>query len=119
MRRTRSVSGDGVPSSASSCPSALGGILTGAVLAIARALGETAPLLLCDSIFGNQTSLNVFGTAVPNIPDRHLLTTPSRDSPLDKARAWGAALVLIVMILVGNLAARGVLGRQRRKMLAR
>ena len=49
-------------------PSALGGILTGAVLAIARAFGETAPLLLCDSIFGNQTSLNVFGTAVPNIP---------------------------------------------------
>ncbi len=99
-------------------PSALGGILTGAVLAIARALGETAPLLLCDSIFGNQTSLNVFGTAVPNIPI-DIFHYSESGFPLDKARAWGAALVLIVMILVGNLAARGVLGRQRRKMLAR
>jgi phosphate transport system permease protein len=49
-------------------PSALGGILTGMVLAIARAAGETAPLILCDSIFNNSTSVNVFGTSIPNIP---------------------------------------------------
>lgn len=99
-------------------PSALGGILTGAVLAVARAFGETAPLILCDSIFGNGTSLNVFGTAVPNIPI-DIFHYSESGFPDDKARAWGAALVLIALILVGNLAARGILGRQRRRMLAR
>ena len=99
-------------------PSALGGILTGAVLAIARAFGETAPLILCDSIFGNGTSLNVFGAAVPNIPI-DIYRYSESGFPNDKARAWGAALVLIVMILVGNLAARVILARQRRRMLAR
>jgi len=99
-------------------PSALGGILTGAVLAIARAFGETAPLILCDSIFGNGTSLNVFGTAVPNIPI-DIYHYSESGFPNDKARAWGAALVLIVMILAGNLAARVILARQRRRMLVR
>lgn len=99
-------------------PSALGGILTGAVLAIARAFGETAPLILCDSIFGNGTSLNVFGTAVPNIPI-DIYHYSESGFPDDKARAWGAALVLIALILIGNLTARVILGRQRRKMLAR
>jgi ABC-type phosphate transport system permease subunit len=36
--------------------------------------------------------------------------------PSDHARAWGAALVLIVFILVGNLGARAMLARQRRKV---
>ena len=49
-------------------PSSLGGILTGVVLAVARAAGETAPMLLLCSIFGNSTTVNVFGTALPNIP---------------------------------------------------
>lgn len=99
-------------------PSALGGILTGAVLAIARAFGETAPLILSDSIFGNGTTLNVFGTAVPNIPV-DIFHYSESGFPDDKARAWGAALVLIVLILVGNLAARTILARQRRKMPSR
>lgn len=99
-------------------PTALGGILTGAILAIARAFGETAPLLLCDSVFGNGTSLNVFGTAIPNIPI-DIYRYSESGFPTDHARAWGAALVLIVLILVGNLSARAMLARQRRRMIAR
>ncbi|MGA2470098.1 MAG: phosphate ABC transporter permease PstA [Solirubrobacteraceae bacterium] len=95
-------------------PAALGGILTGTVLAIARAAGETAPLLLTCSLFNsNATTINVFGAAVPNIP---MLIFTDYDSPypIDHARAWGAALVLMAFILVGNLTARATLARQRR-----
>ncbi len=94
-------------------PGALGGILTGTVLAIARAAGETAPLLLTCSIFSTGTSVNVFGTAIPNIPV-DIFTLSESSFPADRARAWGAALVLIAFILVGNLTARAMLARQRR-----
>ncbi len=49
-------------------PTALGGIVTGTILAIARAAGETAPLLLVDGIFTNRVELNLFGHGVPNLP---------------------------------------------------
>jgi phosphate transport system permease protein len=99
-------------------PSALGGILTGMVLAIARAAGETAPALLLSSIFSGSTTVNVFGAAMPNIPV--LIFQDSESSfPADHARAWGAALVLIALILIGNLTARAMLARQRRRIVSR
>ena len=99
-------------------PSALGGTLTGVVLAVARAAGETAPVLLLCSIFNNSTSIDVFGTALPNIPVM-IFTDSETGLPADQARAWGAALVLVAFILVGNLAARTMLARQRRRILSR
>jgi phosphate transport system permease protein len=96
-------------------PGALGGILTGTVLAVARAAGETAPVLLLSSIYGNSTTIDVFGTALPNIP-MVIFNDSESGLPSDHARAWGAALVLIVFILVGNLGARAMLARQRRKV---
>jgi phosphate transport system permease protein len=96
-------------------PSTLGGVLTGVVLAVARAAGETAPVLLLSSIYANGTTVNVFGVAVPNIP-MEIFTLSQSGVPSDHARAWGAALVLIFFILVGNLSARAMLARQRRKL---
>jgi phosphate transport system permease protein len=96
-------------------PSAMGGIATGAILAIARAAGETAPVLLCNSIFNpNSTSLNIFH-GVPTVP---MLIYTSVDLPIPQAvaRAWGAALVLVVVILCANVAARVILARSRAKM---
>ena len=96
-------------------PGALGGILTGTVLAVARAAGETAPMLLLNALFNNSTTIDVFGTGVPNIP--YIIFQDSESSfPADHARAWGAALVLIAFILVGNLTARAMLARRRRLM---
>jgi phosphate transport system permease protein len=91
-------------------PSALGGILTGAVLAIARAAGETAPLILTSSIFANKVTANVFGQALPNIPVSIFSLSESPD-PADHARAWGAALVLMAFILVAITAARALHAR--------
>jgi phosphate transport system permease protein len=96
-------------------PSALGGIATGAILAIARAAGETAPVLICNSIYDpNNTSLNIFH-GVPTIP---MLIYTSVDLPLPDAvaRAWTAALVLVVVILCANIGARVMLARTRAKM---
>jgi phosphate transport system permease protein len=96
-------------------PVATGGIVTGAILAIARAAGETAPLLICDSLFNpTSTSFNLFH-GVPSIP---MLIYTSYDLPLADAvtRAWGAALVLMIFILLANILARVVLARSRAKM---
>ncbi len=49
-------------------PSAASGILTGTILAVARAAGETAPVLVVDATFSNKTTIDMFGHAVPNLP---------------------------------------------------
>jgi phosphate transport system permease protein len=97
-------------------PSAIGGITTGAILAVARAAGETAPLLICNSIFlPNNTQLDIFGHGVPNVP-MLILTTSDLAQPQAFPRAWGAAFVLLVIILLANVGARLLLARSRAKM---
>lgn len=97
-------------------PTAMGGIATGAILSLARAAGETAPLLFCDGIFSpTSTQLNLFGHGVPNIPIL-ILTTSDLAIPQAFARAWGAAFVLLLGILLANIATRILLSRSRTKM---
>jgi phosphate transport system permease protein len=97
-------------------PAALPGIVTGAILATARAAGETAPLLLCSGVFNPaQTTINVFGLGMPNIP-LLILQSSEQASQASVARAWGAALVLLGAILVANIGARILLGRWRRRI---
>jgi phosphate transport system permease protein len=96
-------------------PAAVGGILTGAILATARAAGETAPLLICDSLFNpDQTSLNLFH----GVPSVSMFIYTSYDLPIPEAivRAWGAAFVLMVLILIANIGARVLLARSRGKI---
>jgi phosphate transport system permease protein len=97
-------------------PAAFGGILTGAILATARAAGETAPLLICDSIGFNQytTQFNLFH----GVPSVSMFIYQSYDLPLAQAvtRAWGAAFVLMMLILIANVLARLILARSRGKM---
>jgi phosphate transport system permease protein len=93
-------------------PAARGGILTATVLAVARAAGETAPLLFACSLFSNQVSTNPFGQlALPNIPVYIFQSSESADR-FGFARAWGAAFVLLSFILLANVGARA-LGRGR------
>jgi len=95
-------------------PSALGGILTGTVLAIARAIGETAPLLFTTSIFANSISTDPTH-AMPNMPVQIFIWSES-PTPEDHARAWATALILLLFVLVTSLLARAALGRWRKKM---
>jgi phosphate transport system permease protein len=96
-------------------PAAVGGILTGAILATARAAGETAPLLICNSLFNpDATGLNLFH----GVPSVSMFIYTSFDLPIPEAvaRAWGAAFVLMVLILIANIGARLLLARSRGKM---
>jgi len=95
-------------------PSALGGIVTGTVLAVARAVGETAPLLFVTSIYANTVQWDP-RHALPNMPVQIFIWSESED-PADHQRAWATALVLIVIVLVTSIAARVALSRQRRNM---
>jgi phosphate transport system permease protein len=95
-------------------PTTLGGILTGAVLAVARAAGETAPLLFTCSIFNQAVSTNVT-QAIPNIPVLIFTYSEQPDKTLHE-QAWGAALVLMLFVLVSSLLAKALLARSRRKL---
>jgi len=94
-------------------PSVLGGVLTGTVLAVARAAGETAPLLFVSAIFPAGFTFNPFSGAIPNIPVE-IFTLSELDDPHSFSEAWGLALVLLTFILVANIAARALLARSRR-----
>ncbi len=95
-------------------PQTIGGIVTGAVLAVARVAGETAPLLFTSSIVGTQTSWSPFH-ALQSVPVAIFELSESPD-PQDHARAWAAALVLLVFILFASLAARWLATRSRRRI---
>ena len=96
-------------------PSAVGGIATATVLAVARAAGETAPLLFTSSVFDPGTfSFNPF-EALPNVPVR-IFTLSEDPNPNAVAEAWGLSLVLVAMILVASLGARALLARSKRKL---
>lgn len=96
-------------------PSALGGILTSTVLAVARAAGETAPLLLVSSVFDGKEVLFNMGEAMPNVPVR-IFQLSEEANPEGFAQAWGMSLVLVSFILFASLGARAMHARSRRKM---
>jgi len=92
-------------------PAAAPGVITGALLAIARAAGETAPLLFTG--FGNR-----FWNVDPTQPMSALPLIVFHDAltpyPALQEQAWGAALVLVAAMLVINLASRWAVRRQLR-----
>ena len=95
-------------------PTAFGGILTGTTLAIARAAGETAPLLFTSSIVANYVQTDP-RNALASIPVTIFTYSESPDPALHR-QAWAAAFVLIAFVLVTSLTARALLDRSRRKL---
>jgi phosphate transport system permease protein len=97
-------------------PTALSGIVTSTVLAVARAAGETAPLILVTpSSVGSSFSFNVF-EALPSIPVT-IFTLSEEANPEGFTRAWGASLLLLSAILFASLGARALLARSRARMV--
>ncbi|HET8561674.1 MAG TPA: phosphate ABC transporter permease PstA [Marmoricola sp.] len=88
-------------------PTALGGIITGVTLAVARVIGETAPLLIiCGST--DSTNFDIFGGQMASLPVfiYSSYTQPGVDPGILQGMAWGAAFVLIVIVMALNLLAR-------------
>ena len=97
-------------------PQAIGGIVTGTVLAVARIAGETAPLLFTSSLVSTKTSWNP-GHALQTIPVAIFELSESSD-PADHARAWAIGLVLLLFILFSSLTARWLASRSRNRISA-
>jgi len=90
-------------------PAAIGGIVSGALLAVARAAGETAPLLFT-ILTVTTANPNVFSGPNTAIPAQIFANATSSFTGA-QARAWGAALTLIVIAFVLMIAARFVTAR--------
>jgi phosphate transport system permease protein len=90
-------------------PAALPGIVSGSMLAVARAAGETAPLLFT---IGTASKLNTklfhgTNTALP----REIWTNAQQPFAASQDRAWGAALTLIALVFLCTMIARAVSAR--------
>ncbi len=91
-------------------PTSMSGLVTGSLLAIARGMGETAPLL-----FTAFYTMNVTGNpnAIMNSLPVQIFNDITSPEPAIQARAWGAALTLVAIVLILNLVARAVSRRSR------
>ncbi|MGK2880039.1 MAG: phosphate ABC transporter permease PstA [Mycobacterium sp.] len=89
-------------------PTALSGIVTGIMLALARIMGETAPLLI---LVGYAANLNFnpfdgFMGSLPGMMYEQRVAGAGPPDALTTERLWGAALTLILLIAILNVAAR-------------
>ena len=87
------------------CRSARNGLVTGVLLAVARASGETAPLLFT-ALFANRWPVDFFSGPTANIPV--LITEYATNSPFEAMHraGWGAALVITLLVFAVNLTTR-------------
>jgi phosphate transport system permease protein len=91
-------------------PTALPGLVTGSLLAVARGMGETAPLLFTSaSVFATTANL---GQRMNSLPVQIFQDIQQPNSALND-RAWGSALALVLLILVITLIARFIARRSR------
>ncbi|MHA7263035.1 phosphate ABC transporter permease PstA [Arthrobacter sp. TMN-37] len=90
-------------------PTAISGIASGVTLAIARVIGETAPILVTAG-FASAINWNVFSGWMSTLPTLiyYQILTPTSPTNTDPStqRAWAAALLLILMVMLLNLVAR-------------
>lgn len=93
---------------------AVAGLVTGSLLALARAVGETAPLLFTS--IGSQL-FNLHPSAPTAAMPLVIYTNATEVYPSAEQAAWGTALVLLVLVLLLNVAARRVAARFDRSAL--
>ena len=88
-------------------PTAIAGIATGITLAIARVIGETAPLLIAAG-FTQSTNWDLFHGRMTTLPVLafYSFTQPGFPPEAGIQRAWAAALILILIVMALNLLAR-------------
>jgi phosphate transport system permease protein len=96
-------------------PTALGGIVTATIVAVARAAGETAPLLFTSSIFVSTTVSTDPSQAMASIPIV-IFTYAEQADVHAQQQAWAAALVLIAVVLVASTVGRLLSLRTRRQI---
>ncbi|MBS1893234.1 MAG: phosphate ABC transporter permease PstA [Actinobacteria bacterium] len=96
-------------------PAAVGGIVTATLLSVARAAGETAPMILLSSLAKGDTYQFNPLKELPNVPVK-IFQLSEEANPEGFTKAWGLSLVLIVIILALGLSSRALLNRSKRKL---
>jgi len=86
-------------------PQAIGGGLTGLLLGLARAAGETAPVMLVATAFSGVTVPLSLWEPVLALPTHILLLAQQASDPRAVQHAWGASWVLLMMVVVLSLIA--------------
>ncbi len=94
-------------------PAAGSGILTGAMLAVARAAGEAAPMLF--TAFGNPFLSVDFEQPVATLPHQIFVYAISPYADW-KSKAWATALVLVALVLILNVTARALSAWRARRL---
>lgn len=84
-------------------PSAMSGIISGIILALARVIGETAPVLVLVG-YSRSINFNIFDGNMASLP-LLLYTELTNPEAAGQLRVWGAALTLIILIAVLNIIA--------------
>lgn len=98
-------------------PSALPGILTGAILGISRAAGETAPIMFTAAVFFSPSMPSSLFDEIMALPYHiYVLATAGTEIEATRHLQYGTALVLIILVLGLNLVAIIYRARLRRKM---
>jgi phosphate transport system permease protein len=95
-------------------PTAVGGIVTATIVAVARAAGETAPLLFTSSIVANAVVTDIH-QPMASIPLTIFVDSES-PSVADQQTAWAAALVLMAGVLIMGIIGRALSLRTRRQI---
>lgn len=86
-------------------PTALSGIITGVMLGVARVMGETAPLLILGP-YSSSIATDLFNGNMATLPTMININRSDLGLPPAYDRVWAAALTLILLVLLLNLAAR-------------
>jgi len=84
-------------------PTALSGVVTGVMLAMARVMGETAPVLVLVG-YSKSINFNIFDGNMTSLP-LLIYNELNNPNPAGQLRVWGAALTLIILIMLFNLVA--------------
>lgn len=87
----------------------MSGIVTGIMLALARVMGETAPLLILVG-YAQAMNFDMFGGFMGSLPGMMYdqISAGAGANPVPNDRLWGAALTLILLIALLNIGARTV-----------
>ncbi len=86
-------------------PQGFSGAITGLLIGIARAIGETAPIMFIATAFSGVQLPSSFVEPVLTLPTHILALTQQATNPAALQNAWGASLVLVMLVVIFSISA--------------